>query len=216
MPYSYNGWSASDNLAIRDLFINGVEIVPGVRDNDDVYTVLKFVAQQFNDRVEKLVPGWCWGYNYRYTTNDSTLSCHASGTAEDLNAPLHPFGVSVYANFDQRQVDIIHDIIKDLPIVWGGDYRDADNKDGMHFEIMGSASAVAAAADRIRNGYYNPKDWFDMASKEDLREVVQEPAFIKAIAAQVLATKIEVTKADGTKVNKSVEALLRETWQKSL
>lgn len=219
MPYSYNGWSASPSLAIRDISVAGVYAVPGVRANDDVWVVLHHVMQEWHEHVERLVPGWCWGYSYRLTTNDNSLSCHASGTAIDLNAPLHPFGVSPYANLDQQQIDTIHDIIADLPVVWGGDYRDADNKDAMHFEIMGSAAAVAAAANRIRNGYYK-KDWFDMATKDDLRDIVREeinrPEFIKAVAAQVLAVPVEVTKKDGTPTTKKVEALLRETWQKTL
>lgn len=210
MPYSYNGWYASEDLATRDLFVGNVEVVPGVLDDDDVWTVLRYIGQRWNDEVEPLVRGWCWGYHFRLTTGDpSTLSCHSSGTAADFNAPLHPFGVSIYANLNQRQIDKIHEIIADMPVVWGGDYR--NTPDGMHIEIMGSKAAVKAAADRIRSGFYT-KDGFDMADLSDLRNIVPTA---EQVAKAVLDTRIVVTKADGTETKKTIEALIRETWQKS-
>lgn len=159
MPYSYNGWYASPNLSIRPLEVAGESFVPGVLNDDDVYTVLRYVAVQLHERVEPIVRSdWHqmddWGYNYRLTTNDNSLSCHSSGTAFDYNATRHPFGR--YNTFTAAQQAEIHEIIKDLPIVWGGDYR--NTPDDMHFEIMGSKATVAAAADRIRNGLTQEDD----------------------------------------------------------
>jgi D-alanyl-D-alanine carboxypeptidase len=217
MSVSYNGWSASPSLALRDCTVAGVSAVPGVRDNDDVYVVLHYVMEQWHERVEALVPGWCWGFNFRPTTNDNSLSCHASGTAIDLNAPRHPFGVSPYANLNQQQIDTIHEIIADLPIVWGGDYRDADNKDAMHFEIMGSAAAVAAAADRIRNG--DMEDEMKQEDFERIREIVRSELdsekFItkvsNKVATAVWGRKFEVVRA-GKKVKENASVLLKEIW----
>ena len=198
MPYSYNGWYASPNLRIRPLVVAGESFVPGVLDDPDVYEVLRYLAQQLHERVEPIVAaGWHqmddWGYNYRPTTNDNSLSCHASGTAFDYNATRHPYGVRASANFSARQIATIHEIISDLPIVWGGDYR--NSVDAMHFEIMGSKAAVAAAAARIRRNN-TPRDWVDMASRDELREVVDNAldakfndALIERIATKA-ATKV--------------------------
>lgn len=207
MPYSYNGWYASRDLPLRPLVVAGEAFVPGILDNDDVYTILQFVAQQMHERVEPIYrEGWHemddWGYSYRETTNDDSLSCHASGTAIDYNATRHPYNVAVTANFTMAQVATIHDIIDDLPIVWGGDYR--YSVDAMHFEIMGSRDAVAAAADRIRN-----RDEDDMKAEDfqRIREIVREE-----IDAQ-FAEQIEVKTESGTR-RITYTQLLRELWQK--
>lgn len=173
MSTSYNGWSASPSLPTRPLVVAGEAFVPGVRDDADVFTVLQYVAQQMHERVEPIVrddwhQGDDWGFSYRPTTGDSsTMSCHASGTAIDYNATRHPYDVPTSRNFTAAQIATVHDIIADLPIVWGGDYR--YHPDAMHFEIMGSRSAVAAAAARIRK--INTRDGFDMAEISDLRNL---------------------------------------------
>lgn len=154
MSTSYNGWPASPDLPIRPLTVAGESFVPGVLDNDNVYTVLKYVAEQMHARVEPIIrSGWHdmddWGFSYRPSTGDSSrLSCHASGTAIDYNATRHPYNVSPYANFTQAQINEIHQILNEVGVVvWGGDWN---TPDAMHFEINGSAAEVAAAADRIR------------------------------------------------------------------
>jgi hypothetical protein len=228
MATSYNGWPASPDLRLRPLVVAGESFVPGIVDDDDVYVVLQYVAQQMHERVEPIVRSdWHqmddWGFNYRNTTGDLTsLSCHASGTAIDYNATRHPYDVSPYRNFSSAQITEIHNIIRDLPIVWGGDYR--YHPDAMHFEIMGSRSAVKAAADRIRNNN-TPKDWFDMATEAELREIVREVvqsntpngAQIRDIVREEIdaqfAEQIVVKTSSGER-RISYTQLLRELWQK--
>jgi hypothetical protein len=220
MSTSYNGWPASPDLPLRPLVVAGEEFVPGVLDNDDVHTVLQYVAQQMHERVEPVVrEDWHqmddWGFNYRQTTNDDSLSCHASGTAIDYNSTRHPYGVAASANFSPAQIATIHDIIADLPIVWGGDYR--NSPDAMHFEIMGSRTAVADAAVRIRN---KDKDWFDMATKDDLRAVIREEIrdtdWVKMIGTKVATSvwgrKFKTTNANGAEVSKPASEYVKETW----
>lgn len=154
---SYNGWWASENLPTRALVIAGEEFTPGILDDDDVYTVLHYVAQQVHERVEPIVrDDWHqaddWGYNYRNTTGDEarTLSNHSSGTAIDYNATRHPYGVPASQNYRQDQIEEIHKILEEVGVVeWGGDYQN-NPQDAMHFDIKGTKAEVAAAARRIR------------------------------------------------------------------
>lgn len=215
MPTSYNGWPASRDLPLRPLVVAGEAFVPGVLDDDDVWTVLNYVATQMHERVEPIVrDDWHqmddWGFSYRQTTNDSSLSCHASGTAIDYNATRHPFGVAASANFTAAQIAEVRKIVAEAGvIVWGGDYR--YRPDAMHFEINGSRAEVAAAAARLRN---NDKDGFDMADLNDLRTVVREEINRPEFIAAIWDHRVSITKPDGTKTKKSAAALVRESWQK--
>jgi len=136
---SYNGWPAnSDRSAIgvvsNDWFPGGVKA-------GDVTTVLGFVARQLNARVEPIVAGWCWGYTYKANVNNpSQLSCHASGTAIDWNAPDHPNGAG--GTFTSAQRGQIYAILDEAQgaVSWLEGY------DEMHFEICVDAGTLAGVA----------------------------------------------------------------------
>jgi hypothetical protein len=142
---SYNGWPASadpEQIGIDESFHVGAVKFPGGCKSGDVALVLGTVAALFNQHVEALVPGWCWGYEFRAATHSpDELSCHASGTALDLNSPLHGDGAT--GTFRAGQVDWIHQILRSVGgvVAW----RD-DIPDEMHFEIIGTPAEVAAAA----------------------------------------------------------------------
>lgn len=230
MATSYNGWYASPTLPLRPLVVAGESFIPGIVDDDDVYTVLQYVAEQMHLRVEPIVRAdWHqaddWGFNYRETTNDTTLSCHASGTAIDYNATRHPYGVAVTANFTTAQIATIHDIIDDLPIIWGGDYR--YSADGMHFEIAGNKATVAAAAARIRNIGKEEEDEMKQEDFERIRQIVRDEIAkerdnLRTVVREetdasndsLLAEQVEVTTSTGGKRTMSLKQLLRETWQR--
>lgn len=157
MATSQNGWPASSNkgsLGINASFAPCGVTFPGGVKAGDVEVVLGYVCTQFHTRVEPLVPGWGWGYTYKEISGSSTLSNHASGTAVDINAPDHPYGVS--NTFSSSQVNTIHAILNEVsPAVrWGGDY--SGNKDDMHFEIDAGSSTVASVAAKIRGGGAGP------------------------------------------------------------
>jgi hypothetical protein len=145
---SYNGWPASPEptaIGIDSSFRVAGVAFPGGCKGGDVALVLGYVASLFNQHVEQLVDGWCWGYDYRYATDSpEALSCHASGTALDLNAPHHPRGASF--TFLPAQVDWIEHILRAVGGVvrWGGAWGDE-----MHFEIAASPDAVAAVANTL-------------------------------------------------------------------
>ncbi len=93
MASSYNGYPVSaDRAAI------GVKTfqVPGRGDvllpvRADIAPLFLEMARWWNTWETLMVPG-CWGYAYRDVRGSTGWSCHASGTAIDLNAPRHPLG----------------------------------------------------------------------------------------------------------------------------
>lgn len=209
MPYSYNGWYASPDLPLRPLEVAGEAFVPGVLDNDDVYTVLQYVAQQMHERVERIwAPGWHdmddWGFAYRETRGEESMSCHASGTAIDYNSTRHPRLVPTLDTFTPAQVEEIRKIVAEAGVIrWGGEWTSVT--DAMHFEIKGTPEQVAQAARRIRE----MRDEDDMKAEDfqRIREIVREE-----IDAQ-FAEQIEVKTETGTR-RISYSQLLRELWQK--
>ncbi|WP_404348126.1 peptidoglycan-binding protein [Phycicoccus jejuensis] len=131
---SQNGWPAgtSSQVPLTSLAVGAATFPAGVR-TGDVYTVLRYVAQQVNSTVEALYSPGCWGHSYREISGSTTLSNHSSGTAIDVNAPDHPLGAS--GTFTSAQVSAIRTILTRCNGVvrWGGDY--SGRKDEMHFEI---------------------------------------------------------------------------------
>lgn len=161
MSRSQNGWPANasaSSIIVRNVpFAGGVTFPGGIAHHDGAEIVLGYVFEQFHKRVEKLRPGWCWGFYFRANRNDpNSLSNHSSGTAGDCNAPLHPNGVSKYVNFSQKQIDEIHKILAEVEGVvrWGGDYT--RTVDAMHFELNASMEAVRKVAAKIREGRIVP------------------------------------------------------------
>lgn len=161
MATSQNGWPARPDLPLRKLVVAGESFSPGILDNDDVYEVLRYVAEQMNARVERIhKPGWHeadeWGFYYRANRNSpNSLSNHSSGTAFDYNATRHPNGVPTAHTFTRTQIEEIHQILREVDNVvrWGGDYQ--RTPDSMHFEINADRASVARAAARVRKPVTN-------------------------------------------------------------
>jgi len=175
MATSYNGWPASpdkNEIGVETFGDAAGFPFPGGVKACDVATVLGYVATQLHTRVEPCVSGWCWGYTYKANVNNpSQLSCHASGTAIDWNAPDHPNGSS--HTFTDDQVGTIYTILDEVAgaVSWLQGY------DEMHFEICVGAGDLAAVAASLPGGGGVPPptgDWFDMATEDDLRRVVAE------------------------------------------
>lgn len=155
---SYNGWPASpDPRAIgvdQGFTAAGVHFPGGVKAGP-VSRVLGYVATQIHWRVEHLVPGWCWGYEWRQNLNDpGSLSSHAAAVSVDVNAPNHPNNAT--GTFTAKQVSEIRAIIQEAGDVvwWGHDWRGV--KDEMHFEIHGTPAQVVTAAGNLPAGASPP------------------------------------------------------------
>jgi hypothetical protein len=145
---SYNGWPASPDprlIGVDSGFKVGGVAFPGGVKAGPVARVLGYVATGIHLGVERLVPGWCWGYEWRQNRNDPTsLSSHAAGVSIDINAPNHPNGAK--GTFSPSQVERIRAIIHAAGDVvwWGRDW--SGTPDEMHFEIHGTSREVTAAA----------------------------------------------------------------------
>jgi hypothetical protein len=189
--YSYNGFAASidaPSIGVQPFTVAGVDFPGGVR-GGDVATVLRYVATQYHARVQPLASPGCWGWSYRQNRNANNLSCHASGTAIDINAPKHPNGIEASENFTARQIAEIHAILAEVDelddtVHWGGDWHKINGliPDPMHFEIHGHDLAMLArVAARIR-AKENP----DMALLADLTAVAKKHEATLLYAARVL------------------------------
>lgn len=77
------------------------------------------------------------------------MSNHASGTAIDLNATIHPLGST--GTFSDEQIARLRDLLDELApvLAWGGDF---ERPDEMHFEIVGTPEQVAEVAARVAGG----------------------------------------------------------------
>lgn len=163
---SYNGWpanSAPSAIGIVPFHPMGVTgfrnggFPTGIK-GGDVATVFTHLVERLHAEAEPMLSdpatgqlGYgCWSYEYRANVNNpSQLSCHASGTAIDYNAPKHPNGTTVASGrsgWSIRSVPAVRAILADL----GGVVRWLEGNDPMHFEIHGTAAQVAAVAARLR------------------------------------------------------------------
>lgn len=148
---SHNGWPVFESGS--DSALVSIPLITGRVRGGDVATILSYIVNQFNEKVEPIRKDWSWGYAYRPIRGaTSGFSNHASATAVDINAPKHPMGEA--NTFTPEQVNTLRKILlpmKDV-IRWGGDYR--VRKDDMHFEINvpPSSPRVKEVADLIRRG----------------------------------------------------------------
>lgn len=173
MTTSYNGWQASrdpSDINIKPFGVAGRDFPGGVR-GGNVAAVLRYVAANIHTRVESLYTGNDrddWGYSYRANVNNpSELSCHASGTAIDVNAESHPNGVR--NTFTYAQVQTILKIEAEAGVVrWGGHFT---TRDEMHWEIRGSSTQVAAAAKHLLNPPWFHRDLKRGMSGDDVKMV---------------------------------------------
>lgn len=148
MATSQNGWRVYTRGDHNDLvptpYLTG-RVLKG-----NVETVLNYVAEQFHKRVEPIVKSHSWGWAYRPVRGQTSgYSNHASGTAQDINAPKHPIGKR--NTFTNKQVIAIRAILEEVGGVvrWGGDFK--GRPDEMHYEINANESAVANVAARLRS-----------------------------------------------------------------
>jgi hypothetical protein len=208
MAESYNGWPASDDKA--SIGVVSSEWFPGGAKAGDVLIVLSYVARQLNARVEPIVAGWCWGYTYKAnTSNPSQLSCHASGTAIDWNAPDHGYGAS--GTFTDAQVGQIYAILDEVQgaVGWLQGY------DEMHFEIQVGAADLAQVAALLGDAAPPPVEDDLPYSEDDLtrimtaavQQVVTSEDYLSKVAAKVL-DGWTFTDDQGTRADHSAGAAL--------
>lgn len=149
MPNSQNGWPVVPRSAVDEApLIRNVKVPNGVLAGD-VAIIFRWLAAQYDRRVEPLRAGWCWGWFVKKIEGSSTISNHASGTAIDLNAPDNPMGAgTTKKSMTSTQINTCHAIEDESDDVlrWGGDFG---RNDPMHWEIVGSRAACRAFAAKI-------------------------------------------------------------------
>lgn len=174
MPiFTEGGFPASSNpdlLGVIDAKIPGTDVnFPGGVASFAA-PLLMWVAHELHTRVEPAHDGWCWGWSFRDVRGGSTvMSDHAGAVAIDYNAPAHPRGV--HGTWSDREVATIRDILAEANaegevIAWGHDFR--TTVDDMHFACRGTKAAVMAAGARLNR----TKEWDEMATREQIRDVV--------------------------------------------
>lgn len=136
MPKSQNGWPANNVALTASYKVTGttraLRLVKGPAGE-----LLALVAAWIDKNIETIDNDKeldDWGYAERpIRGSTTTLSNHASGTAEDLNATQHPLGV--VGTWSAAQRIKINNMLNKLggTVRWGDNYT--GRKDGMHFEI---------------------------------------------------------------------------------
>lgn len=143
MSTSTNGWVVLTSSRttgrlprLRKWIIPGTHRHLLIRDGSAGFP-LAHLALWFHEEVERLDLGvWDeWGYAYRPVRGSTSWSCHASGTAVDLNATRHPMGRAASATFTPAQIRAIRHRLAFYggKITWGGNWT--TRPDSMHFQL---------------------------------------------------------------------------------
>lgn len=114
--------------------------------------LLAWLVTWYHENIEPINLGvWDeWGWAFRPVRGSVVLSNHASGTAVDVNATLHPLGVRNTFKYAWQYLEIRWVLLVRLAanIRWGGDYE--NRADEMHFEIIGDYRSCRRTANRLR------------------------------------------------------------------
>lgn len=170
MAISQNGWPTPPPLT-RKWIIPGTDRHLVLRDGSAGFLLIH-LALWFHERIERLNEGvWDeWGGANRPIRGSKVTSNHASYTAADLNATLHPLGVATASTFTPRQTNMIRRRVKVFflgLIRWGGDYQ--NRPDAMHFEINGPLHACERLARALMK---TPRGRRILAANPGAREVI--------------------------------------------
>lgn len=149
MPKSQNGWPVVPRSAVdEEPLIRNVRVPNGVLAGD-VAVIFRWLAAQYDKRVEPLKSGQCWGWFVKQIEGSATISNHSSGTAVDFNAPDNPMGSgTTKRSMTAAQINTCHALEDESGGVlrWGGDFG---RNDPMHWEIVGSRAACRAFVAKI-------------------------------------------------------------------
>lgn len=147
MSTSQNGYKANDSSLIASYTV--VRDVKLALRKGDVSVVLLHFARWFDKNIEPLKKEQCGGYNPRNIAGSTTLSNHASGTAEDLNWREHVRGKkNTFTAAEQKKIRAQLKFYEGV-IRWGGDYKTA-KVDDMHFEIDEGLKEVGRIAKKCK------------------------------------------------------------------
>jgi hypothetical protein len=150
-PVSSNGWPVLEGHQVATWHLPGADRAFTLAPGPPGFLLAHF-ALWFHECVEPLnvAPFDDWGYARRLIRgSSSTWSNHASGTAIDLNATVHPLGVR--DTFSEAHYALIRTRLRGRyaqTIAWGAEWR--SRADEMHYEIATSRADVSALVDYLR------------------------------------------------------------------
>lgn len=180
------GWPDCQRDKIVDLTVGTVQFPGGVR--REVKQIFADFLLEFHMTVEKLVPGWCWGFECRAIRDSDRPSNHSWGLAVDINAPRHPMGKE--GTFSSQQAQRIRVLCDRYGMRWGGDY--SGRKDEMHVEYMGTRQQALAFNKEQTVARSKPAEWareaVEWARAEDIfREEHEDPDLDAVVTDERLA-----------------------------
>lgn len=148
-PVIYPGGTTADWPRLRAVKVPGVKVPIPLRDGCAAF-VLAHYALWHHEKIENLNNRVSdeWGYAFRAVREGVSFSNHASGTAEDLNATLHPhkkwrtFKPSKRRRIRRRLRFFFKGYLRS-----GIDYT--KTPDDMHIEIVGTLPQVNRLAIRL-------------------------------------------------------------------
>jgi hypothetical protein len=151
-PVIESARTAGPHPRLRTFNIPGVKRTLNLRDGS-VGFLLVHLALWWHETIHRLDTGtWDeWGWAVRPVRGQSSgYSNHAAGCACDLDATMHPRGVSIFKTFSLKQIALIHArlVVYRGCLRWGGDYQHSP-QDGMHFEVVRNMAAVEKNARRL-------------------------------------------------------------------
>lgn len=157
MANSQNGWPIVPRSAVDELpLIRNVRVPNGML-KGDVAIIFRWLAVQYDKRVEPIKSGQCWGWFVKVIEGSKTPSNHGSATAVDINAPDNPMGSgTTKRSMTSTQIATCHAIEResDGTLRWGGDFS---RNDPMHWEIDASRAACRAFVARITGTQITPR-----------------------------------------------------------
>lgn len=172
MQTSDNGWPGiADRADLVTSTVRGTRelrflLAPGAS------WILTEFAARFNREVEPLDGAQLddWSYAWRPVRGTtSLLSCHASGTAIDLNATRHPRGSrGTYTAKDRAALLRLLDEFSDPAtgkqvILWGGQFSSASIPDEMHFQVEANDKALKRCRIMLEGEMVTDSDIKDIA-----------------------------------------------------
>lgn len=213
MARSQNNWPVDFTGAKQDRapLIRDITVPNGVLAGD-VAVVFRWLAREYDRRVERLIKGWCWGWFVKEIRNTGIFSNHSSGTAIDFNAPNNPNTPgATERSLTQDQIDECHAIERESGHVlrWGGDFG---LDDPMHWETVKGPAEVKKFADEIRADLAGDEEFdnMDQATFNKLLITGLKAAATVDPLATVLVRTDASTNRQEPELERDVEALKRE------
>lgn len=146
---SQNGWTVLQASSTKWWNLIDSPVRYQLRRGSAGFVLVHFI-DWFDRNVERLQPtqGDDFGWSYRQIEGSDEWSNHASGTAGDLNASLHPQGRrGTFSNQENKKVhDRLSEMYEDM-IRWGADYHTL--VDEMHFEINEGSVAILKLSKKL-------------------------------------------------------------------